>query len=159
MVKHSPHVYGSPEVRYEAKIDRSGGPDACHPWTASLNRGGYGQMGVGGKKVEVHRWAFKTFIDPSIRDDQVVRHTCDNRPCQNPRHWVKGSHADNNRDCVERGRHAGASKTHCRRGHPFDELNTYWRADRPGCRQCRACNNEDSLRYYPKRGHRPRSSA
>ncbi len=32
--------------RYLAKVDKSGGPDACWPWTGSLNKG-YGQIGAG----------------------------------------------------------------------------------------------------------------
>lgn len=31
------------------------------------------------------------------------------------------------------------SKTHCRRGHPYDERNTY-RAPKTGARACKECN-------------------
>lgn len=157
MTKHSKHIFGPPEVRYEVKVDRTGGPDSCHPWTASLTTKGYGQMNVGGRKVEVHRWAYQTFLDPTLRDDEVVRHTCDNPACQNPRHLVKGSHKDNAQDAVRRKRLPWTTQTHCKSGHVFDEKNTYFRTDRPGSRQCRACNNEGSRKYYPKRGHTPRA--
>jgi hypothetical protein len=152
----TPYIKGPPEVRYEAKVDRSGGPDACHPWTASMKKG-YGQLNVDGRSVQAHRWAFKRYIDPTIRDDEYVRHTCDNPPCQNPQHWLKGTNSDNIKDAVARGRHPEANKTHCKHGHPFDETNTYRRPDRPRSRTCRTCNNESSLKYYPKRGHKPRS--
>jgi hypothetical protein len=34
------------EERFEAKVDRSDGPDGCHLWTASKGRDGYGRFGV-----------------------------------------------------------------------------------------------------------------
>ena len=42
---------------------------------------------------------------------------------------------------------ANAKKTHCTRGHPFDDLNTYieTRSTRIG-RNCRACHNAQSIR-------------
>lgn len=140
-------------MRYEAKVDRSAGSDACHPWTASLTSKGYAQMKVGDRKVEMHRWAYKRFVDPELRDDEVVRHTCDNPPCQNPKHWLKGTHADNARDKVERGR--SGKQTHCHRGHDLKEYG-YMRPDRPGQRDCRLCINLGSQRYYQRTGGRGR---
>jgi hypothetical protein len=37
------------------------------------------------------------------------------------------------------------NKVECDNGHPYDEVNTYWRAD--GARNCRACSRENQRRY------------
>lgn len=91
------------ERRYQSKVDRSGGPDACHPWAASVNHSGYGHFRADGKMHLAHRWAYTQFVAP-LRDDEVVRHSCDNPPCQNLRHLLSGTARDNVRDMHERGR-------------------------------------------------------
>lgn len=48
----------------------------------------------------------------SIKDDEVVRHTCDNPPCCNPKHLVAGSQQDNLIDMVRKGR-GGRQKLTC----------------------------------------------
>jgi hypothetical protein len=50
-----------------------------------------------------HRWAFMHYKGP-VGEKEVVRHTCDYPACQNQAHWLKGTPADNVRDCEERGR-------------------------------------------------------
>ncbi len=42
------------------------------------------------------------------------------------------------------------SKTHCARGHPFDEENTYIRPGKYG-RSCKECMRENNARFYAKR--------
>lgn len=91
--------------RYEAKVDRSGGPDACHPWMACTTKYGYGHFGADGKSVLAHRFGYELHVGP-IPDGLQIRHTCDNPPCQNPRHWLVGTNLDNVRDRMERGRQA-----------------------------------------------------
>lgn len=147
-------VYGrTPAERYEFHVDRSGGPDVCHPWKASVSRG-YGQMRINGKNFSsIHRWAYKEFIDPELPDDQVVRHTCDNRRCQNPKHWLTGTQAQNLRDMVDRGR--STRKTHCKRGHDL-EMHGRPRKDRPGQRECKLCDTIHSADHYRRTGGRGR---
>jgi hypothetical protein len=47
------------------------------------------------------------------------------------------------KDVVDRGRHFYANKTHCPRGHEYDEANTYHKPN--GSRECRACRKARKL--------------
>jgi HNH endonuclease len=98
-------------ARFWAKVDRSGGPDACWPWTASVfkDRGGYGKFQAGASRatarvVYAHRFAYELAVG-SVPDHLLVCHTCDNPPCVNPAHLFPGTHLDNMQDCVAKGRH------------------------------------------------------
>lgn len=101
--------------RYLAKIDTSGGPDACHPWTGgTFVDSGYGRFSLGDARrssVRSHRWGYTQLVGP-IPDDLVVRHTCDMPLCHNPRHWVLGTNADNSADMVTRGRSLVGERNH-----------------------------------------------
>lgn len=95
--------------RYEVKVDRSAGPDACHPWIAYRNEHGYGKIRVNGRSEFAHRvgWSLTYESDPGPLS---VMHTCDNPPCQNPRHWVLGTHRENMADKRRKGRGRGGSR-------------------------------------------------
>lgn len=87
---------------YEEKVDRSGGPEACHLWTAAVNKCGYGLFTHDGDTLAA-RWAYKRYIGP-LAANEVVRHTCDTPACHNRDHWVKGTQANNVADAVSRNR-------------------------------------------------------
>jgi hypothetical protein len=91
-------------ARFWAKVDRSGGPDACWLWTAGRCGNGYGAMVVDGRQMKAHRLAM-LFTVGELASDTFVCHHCDNPPCCNPAHLYIGTAADNNRDTVRRGRH------------------------------------------------------
>jgi predicted XRE-type DNA-binding protein len=101
------------EERYWAKVDTTGGPDACWPWTGNADHRGYGALWDGtyddkgqGRKVKAHRWGYERFVGP-IAPGMYVCHRCDVPACQNPAHWFLGTPGDNARDCRDKGRSHG----------------------------------------------------
>jgi hypothetical protein len=100
---------------------------------------GYTKIGLCGQTLLTHRVAYEAYIGP-IPDGKQLDHLCRQRACCNPAHLEPVTCRENllRGDTVTA---AEAAATHCKRGHPFDEDNTYVRADRPGVRGCRACRN------------------
>lgn len=106
-------------ARFWSKVDRSGGPDACWPWTACRTPKGYGQVRAGYVRVYAHRLAY-TLTTATIPSGEFfgttcVCHNCDNPGCCNPAHLWLGSVADNNADRSTKGRNG--------RGRAFGERN------------------------------------
>lgn len=93
---------------------KKGSEDECWPWTgpkskSSQSAEAYGRVDAFGfKGVYVHRLAYWFANGGTLtlrkQGDLLVRHSCDNPLCCNPRHLLIGTHADNMRDKVERGR-------------------------------------------------------
>lgn len=100
----------TPEEIYHAKYTH-GGPDECWPWQeTSRDKDGYGLMSwrTEGNKVmsvRAHRFGWNlAHPDDVLGNREIVCHSCDNAPCQNPKHWFKGSYQDNSDDMVSKGR-------------------------------------------------------
>lgn len=100
---HGPDA-GQEYERFLDRVDRSGGPDACHPWTAGTTGAGYGQYTVGGETVYAHRWILGYLRGSPLGPDEFALHHCDNPPCVNPSHLHIGDQKQNMRECVDRGR-------------------------------------------------------
>lgn len=93
-----------PDARYDAKVDRSAGPDACWPWLGAIASTGYGAFNRGGGQlVAAHRYAYERASGP-IPVGAHILHSCDVRACCNPAHLRSGTPADNIADMDARGR-------------------------------------------------------
>jgi hypothetical protein len=118
----------------------------CYAWIGSLNKDGYGNFWADGKIEKAHRYSF--FLNNGFYP-AVVRHTCDNPCCVNPKHLLAGNHADNMNDASERGRIRCQKITHCPKGHGYTAENTLLNSKNQ--RVCRSCNKKRTLENYYKR--------
>lgn len=82
-------------------------PGKCIEWQGARSARGYGQTWDKGKVVYLHRLAWEETNGRTLCEGEQVRHSCDNPPCFNPEHLLVGTHADNMRDAIERGRLTG----------------------------------------------------
>lgn len=73
----------------------------------------------------------------------VIMHSCDNPKCVNPAHLSQATNSDNIKDMHRKDRCPNNWKrATCKRGHVFDEVNTYLFRGKQCCRACRAATNK-----------------
>lgn len=94
--------------RLERQTDRSPHPTGCWTWVGAVHANGYGVILANGRQVGAHRAAYE-LAKGSVPPGLMVLHSCDNPVCVNPDHLRAGTHDDNMRDKVERGRQARLS--------------------------------------------------
>lgn len=112
----------------------------CWTWLGNQTSNGYGkwQRGPGHREKAVHRTVWQHYKNQEIPKGLQLDHLCRNRICCNPEHMEVVTPSEN----TKRQDHKERRKTHCPRGHAYDEENT--RRTKSGKRQCRAC---DRLRW------------
>jgi hypothetical protein len=152
------------EQRFWSRVDKQGPVPAHRPdlgpcWVYHAPRGGRGglyghqSLEANGKAIPTHRLAF--FLAHGRWPEPCALHHCDNPPCVKavadecgPAHIFEGTLRDNQHDMTSKGRHGMGSKTHCKRGHAFDDANTSHTRD--GRRRCRACLRDwANAKYSP----------
>lgn len=123
--------------RFWSKVDR-GTPDDCWIWTASVSTSGYPTFWGGAEvgRVHSHRFAYELEVGP-IPDGLTIDHLCNRPLCVNPAHLEAVTQRVNILRAPNGVAAQNARKTHCKRGHPFDQDNTY--VDPNGYRICRTC--------------------
>lgn len=144
-------------ARFLSHVDTSGGPDACHPWTASVSPDGYGNFGLpDGSCIGAHRFALAMKLGRPLGRDEVTRHAsvCITRSCCNQGHLRPGTVADNNRDMVEAGRRARGERHAHARLSPSDVLAILGAPDRRAKEVAEQYGVTDRQIYHLRAGKR-----
>lgn len=120
----------------------------CWYFARALSKAGYGVIWNGEKVVLAHRFMYESVVG-EIPKGLELDHLCRNRSCINPEHLEPVTRREN----TVRGLAPivngmlQKNKTHCPRGHEYNEENTYIRRDRPSHRDCRKCRSEARQRF------------
>lgn len=123
-----------------ARIMRQVQKADCWLWKGPQTPNGYGKhrRGPGHSERVVHRLLWEHHKDQEIPEGMQLDHLCRNRLCCNPDHFEVVSPSEN----TMRQDHAERRKTHCPRGHEYNDENT--RITPAGKRVCRVCDRERS---------------
>lgn len=66
----------------------------CWIWTGAQSPRGYTKKGIGGKRIQAHRYMWEKFNGP-IPEGMVMDHLCRNPSCANPDHLEPVTHTEN----------------------------------------------------------------
>lgn len=90
------------EIFWSKVIKKKNG---CWQWTGSTSNAnkGYGHFGFNYKSYNAHRFSYELHFG-KIPKGMLVRHTCDNKFCTNPKHLLLGTPQDNTNDMFNRKR-------------------------------------------------------
>lgn len=100
----------------------------CWLFTGSENGRGYGLIGISGRSVKAHRFAWESH-NGAIPAGMHVLHKCDVRVCVNPDHLFIGTNYDNVQDKMAKGRVVAARGSKSSRAILTEDLVSVIRAD------------------------------
>lgn len=134
-------------ARFWSRVDTT---ESCWAYSGpSFNQRGYGAFNYRYKRYAAHRVAYQ-LLKGDIPPEYVVDHLCRNVCCVNPQHLEA---VTNHENVVVRGvvspTSINARKTHCSRGHLFDDENTHYKPQYGRSvgiqRMCRVCDRHKKL--------------
>ena len=123
--------------RFWDKVEIQDG--GCWKWLGATNNQGYGEFSINHKMVRAHRFSYQIH-ESTIPEGLVIDHKCRNVWCVNPKHLEPVTNKEN----LNRGRSANREKTHCMKGHEYNQINTYYHNNN---RHCRTCKLDNTRKY------------
>jgi HNH endonuclease len=94
--------FSNTEEKFWNSLDKEAS-NGCWKWTKVMMKSGYGTTHYQGRRVYTHRLAWE-LINGAIPIGMCVCHKCDNPPCCNPDHLFLGTHEENQKDKIDKGR-------------------------------------------------------
>lgn len=91
------------DTKFFAKVNKL--DNGCWEWLGCVGLDGYGLLkrrGISKNALAAHRYSW--YLHKGHLSSKSICHTCDNRLCVNPGHLFEGTHEDNMRDMVDKGR-------------------------------------------------------
>lgn len=98
--KEIPKMTPNDLIRFMAKVSKSTG---CWNWVAGKFNGGYGKFRIGNKFYLSHRVSYSIHFGETPAH-LCLLHKCDNPSCVNPDHLQPGTHLENSKDMISKGR-------------------------------------------------------
>jgi hypothetical protein len=130
-------------TRFNDKVEKT---SSCWVWKNAKDKDGYGIFWDQTKIIKAHRFSYQLFKD-KIPQGLQINHLCKNTSCVNPNHLEVVSCRENlmKGDTIAK---QNAEKTHCKRGHEFNNKNTRFFKNE---RYCLPCHQELQRQYYISR--------
>lgn len=126
-------------------------PRGCWFWKGAKNGArGYGMFWNNGQMQVAHRYLYEA-INGAVPIGFELDHLCRNKSCVNPNHLEIVTRQENTKrgllPAIMRAKRKDA--THCCKGHPYTEENTYHYTTKQGykvryCRQCHCIHSKES---------------
>jgi len=102
-----PEITEEIKQRFLSKIAYTDNSNNCWEWLDSIKGSYYGKISfkLGDKKyiISSHRMSYYIHNNEDPIGN-VILHKCDNGKCVNPNHLYLGTHKDNSRDMISKGR-------------------------------------------------------
>ena len=119
------------EEKFWSLVERRG-PDECWLYRGGASSNGYGGFWRDGKSYGAHCVAYEFANNVKVPKGKLVRHTCDVRLCCNPAHLLSGTHKENTKDIVDRGRYPNGARSPRARLLPDEVLDIWHSTDSLG---------------------------
>lgn len=140
-----PELTSSQLQKFLSLIEKT---STCWNWKGTIHKSGYGNMGINGHELLVHRIAYRVFRKGRLIRAYVLDHLCRNKRCVNPLHLRQVTERTNT--LAGTGFSArNARKTSCKHGHPLkgENLGTQWGGK---YRRCLTCDKESKHQSYQR---------